>query len=65
MFEEPKTSGDVSRGWYPLEPVCADSFRNDWIGLLKFTRDAKQQINGFFISNFAGGVRHLQFQKFR
>jgi CubicO group peptidase (beta-lactamase class C family) len=30
---------------------------------LRFTRDSKKQINGFFISNFAGGVRHLQFQK--
>jgi CubicO group peptidase (beta-lactamase class C family) len=63
-FEEPKPGDDgTGRGWYPLEPICADAFRNEWIGLLRFTRDSKKQINGFFVSNFAGGVRHLQFQK--
>jgi CubicO group peptidase (beta-lactamase class C family) len=63
-FAEPKLGEDgEGRGWYPLEAVCTDAFRNEWIGLLRFTRDSKKQINGFFISNFAGGVRHLQFQK--
>lgn len=63
--EAPKTPGDEASGrsWFPLEPLCDDSFKNGWIGLLKFTGDAKKQINGFFISNYAGGVRHLQFRK--
>jgi hypothetical protein len=62
-FEAPKTPGDSGRGGFPLEPVCANSFTNEWLGLLRFTRDSKRHITGFFISNFAGGVRHLQFQK--
>jgi len=33
------------------------------MGLLKFTRDSKSRINGFAISNFADGVRHLRFDK--
>jgi CubicO group peptidase (beta-lactamase class C family) len=63
--EEPQPPGDfaASRGWYPLEAICADAFKNEWLGLLRFTRDSKKQINGFVVSNFAGGVRHLQFQK--
>jgi len=66
-FDEPKTSAaeDAGRGWYPLESVCADSFKNNWLGLLRFTRDSRKQIDGFFTSNFAGGVRHLQFHKLR
>ena len=64
-FEEPRGSGPDAtwHGWFPLEPVCADSFTNEWIGVLRFTRDSGNKINGFLISNFAGGVRHLQFQK--
>jgi hypothetical protein len=63
--EEPQPPGDSgsARGWYPLEVVCVDAFKNDWMGLVKFTRDSKRQINGFVINNFAGGVRHLQFSK--
>ena len=53
----------AAHGWYPLEPVCADAFKNEWMGLLRFTRDSNKQITGFIINNFAGGVRHLQFQK--
>ena len=64
-FEEPQPPGDSesSRGWYTLETVCVDAFRNEWVGLLKFTRDSKGQITGFAISNFAGGVRHLRFSR--
>ena len=64
-FEAPRGPDPdaVSHGWFPLEPVCADSFTNNWIGVLRFTRDSKNNITGFLISNFAGGVRHLQFQK--
>jgi len=64
-YEEPPPPGDSgpSRGWYPLEAICADAFKNPWIGLLRFTRDSGKHITGFVVSNFAGGVRHLQFQK--
>jgi hypothetical protein len=64
-FEEPRGSDPdaTSHGWFPLKQVCADSFTNEWIGVLRFTRDSKDRITGFLISNFAGGVRHLQFQK--
>lgn len=64
-FEEPTLLSDdgAGRGWYPFNALGADSFWNEWIGLLRFTRNSKKQITGFFISNFAGGVRHLQFQK--
>jgi CubicO group peptidase (beta-lactamase class C family) len=63
--EMPPTPGDASagRGCYPLKPLCADAFYNDWTGFLRFTRDAKQGIAGFVLCNFAGGVRHLPFQK--
>jgi CubicO group peptidase (beta-lactamase class C family) len=63
--EVPVSPGDAAaaRGWYPLKPLCVDSFFNDWMGFLRFTRDAKQQIQGFVICNFAGGVRHLPFRK--
>ena len=63
-FEEPPP-GDSGpgRGWYPLEAISADAFKNDWVGLLRFTRDSKRQITGFVINNFAGGVRHLRFSK--
>jgi hypothetical protein len=33
------------------------------MGLLKFTRDSKSQINGFAMSNFAGAFRHRRFDK--
>jgi CubicO group peptidase (beta-lactamase class C family) len=60
----PDDSGaGAARGWYPLKPLCMDSFANDWMGFLRFTRDGKQQITGFVICNFAGGVRHLPFRK--
>ncbi|HWP55557.1 MAG TPA: hypothetical protein VN476_15625 [Pyrinomonadaceae bacterium] len=64
-FEEPTLLSDdgAGRGWYPFNALGADSFWNEWIGLLRFTRNSRKQITGFFISNFAGGVRHLQFQK--
>src|SRR5262249_21081430 len=64
-FEEPRPPGDsaAAHGWYPLEAICADAFKEDWVGLLRFTRDSKKQITGFVVSNFAGGVRHLEFQK--
>jgi hypothetical protein len=56
-------SDSAARGWYPLKPLCVDAFFNDWMGFLRFTRDEKQQITGFVICNFAGGVRHLPFRK--
>lgn len=64
-FEEPILLSDdgAGRGWYPFNALGADSFWNEWIGFLRFTRNSRKQITGFFISNFAGGVRHLQFQK--
>src|SRR5262249_41795398 len=63
--EEPLPPGDSGpgRGWFQLESVSGDAFKNDWIGLLIFTRDAKRQITGFVVNNFAGGVRHLRFVK--
>jgi CubicO group peptidase (beta-lactamase class C family) len=66
-FEKPEPARDPSiiRGSFPLEPVRRDAFKNNWIGLLRFTRNAGNQITGFAVSNFAGGVRHLQFQKGR
>src|SRR5581483_3593478 len=64
-FEKAELAADPAnlRGSFPLEPVCGDSFKNNWLGLLRFTRDVKGQISGFAVSNFAGGVRHLRFQK--
>ena len=59
----PQSDAAAARGWYPLKPLCVDSFYNDWMGVLRFTRDAKQQVTGFVICNFAGGVRHLPFRK--
>jgi CubicO group peptidase (beta-lactamase class C family) len=64
-FEEPRPPGDTgsAHGWFPLDATCADAFKNQWIALLRFTRDSKKQITGFVVNNFAGGVRHLQFAK--
>ena len=59
----PGSDTAAARGWYPFKPLCVDSFYNDWMGFLRFTRDAKQRIDGFVICNFAGGVRHLPFRK--
>ncbi len=59
----PQSDAAAARGWYPLKPLCVDSFSNDWMGFLRFRRDAQQQITGFVICNFAGGVRHLSFRK--
>ncbi len=63
--EVPAPGSDTAagRGWYPLKALCVDSFYNDWMGVLRFTRDAKREIVGFVICNFAGGVRHLPFRK--
>jgi CubicO group peptidase (beta-lactamase class C family) len=66
--ERPEVREDgagAGRGWYPLEPVCADAFKNEWLGLVRFTRDSKDRLTGFAVSNFAGGVRHLHFHKGR
>jgi hypothetical protein len=54
-FEEPRPPGDsaAAHGWYPLEAVCADAFKEEWIGLLRFTRDSNKQITGFVVSNRA------------
>lgn len=60
---QPQSDAAAARGWYPLKPLCVDSFFNDWMGFLRFTRDAKHEITGFVICNFAGGVRHLPFRK--
>jgi CubicO group peptidase (beta-lactamase class C family) len=64
-FEEPRPPGDTgsAHGWFPLDAICADAFKNQWVGLLRFTRDSKKQITGFVVNNFAGGVRHLKFAK--
>jgi hypothetical protein len=61
----PSTQSDdgSALGWYVLEPVCIDAFKNNWMGLIKFTRDSKSRIDGFAINNLAGGVRHLRFEK--
>ena len=48
---------------YTLEPVSVDAFKNEWMGLVRFTRDSKSRVDGFAITNFAGGVRHLRFEK--
>jgi hypothetical protein len=63
--EDPALPFDVGagRGWFPLEAIAGDAFKNDWIGILRFTRDSKGQITGFVVNNFAGGVRHLRFSK--
>ena len=63
--EEPAPPFDIGagRGWFPLEAIAGDAFKNDWIGILRFTRDSKGQIMGFVVNNFAGGVRHLRFSK--
>jgi hypothetical protein len=39
-LELPLPPGDAAaaRGWYPLKPLCADSFFNDWMGFLRFAR---------------------------
>ena len=64
-FEEPPPGSDSGpgRGWYPLETISGDAFKNDWMGILRFTRDSKRQITGFVVNNFAGGVRHLRFSR--
>ncbi len=64
-FERPAPPGGsgAGRGWFPLEPVCRDAFKNEWLGLVRFTRDPGGRVTGFAVSNFAGGVRHLHFQK--
>jgi CubicO group peptidase (beta-lactamase class C family) len=59
----PGSDAAAARGWYPLKPLCGDSFYNDWTSFLRFTRDAQHRIDGFVICNFAGGVRHLPFRK--
>lgn len=63
--EEPAPPFDLAagRGWFPLEAIAGDAFKNDWIGILRFTRDSNGQIMGFVVNNFAGGVRHLRFSK--
>jgi CubicO group peptidase (beta-lactamase class C family) len=66
-FERPGAGGEsgAGRGWFPLKPACVDAFKNEWLGLVRFTRDPRNRITGFAVSNFAGGVRHLQFRKGR
>src|SRR5262249_16038011 len=59
----PVSDSDAGHGWFPLDCICKDAFKNEWIGLLRFNPHSNGQIAGFTISNFAGGVRHLAFQK--
>ena len=59
----PSPNSSIGRGWFLLEPIAGDAFKNDWIGILRFTRDDRRHINGFVVNNFAGGVRHLRFSK--
>jgi hypothetical protein len=44
-----------------LGPVYQDGFRAAELGLIRFTRDKKNQVDGFVI--WAGRVRHLRFVK--
>jgi CubicO group peptidase (beta-lactamase class C family) len=62
---DPGSAADAGagRGWFPLAAIAGDAFKNEWIGTLTFARDAKGQITGFVVNNFAGGVRHLRFTK--
>jgi CubicO group peptidase (beta-lactamase class C family) len=47
----------------PLAPWFADAFRNDWLGVLRITRDAKGAINGFTVWNRVRGVQGLAFAR--
>jgi hypothetical protein len=62
-FEEGQPPGDSGRGVFPLDPLATGAFKNQWVGLVRFTRDSKGQITGFVVNNFAGGVRHLRFSR--
>ena len=44
-----------------LGPIYQDGFRAPELGLIRFTRDPKNRVNGFVI--WAGRVRHLRFDK--
>jgi CubicO group peptidase (beta-lactamase class C family) len=54
----------IHAAWEPpmtLVPVFQDGFRAAELGLIRFTRNDKNRVNGFVV--WAGRVRHLRFEK--
>ncbi len=44
----------------PLDHVNGDKFHSGWLGILEFTRDEHDQIDGFVLMN-VGRVQHIRF----
>lgn len=48
-----------------LTPVFADAFGDDYLGVIRLTRNRQNKISGFTLSNGNRGVRRLRFSKVR
>jgi CubicO group peptidase (beta-lactamase class C family) len=46
-----------------LTPYFAGAFKNDWLGVLRMTRDASGALSGFTISNRVRGVERIVFRQ--